>query len=62
MVYLKTIVYHKLSKLSIPSLPTENHKGKRKVINDKAICKTIEKKCRSDDIVSRLEHKIMKLE
>ncbi|KAH0642370.1 hypothetical protein KY290_033962 [Solanum tuberosum] len=58
----QTMVYHTRSKGALPSLPTENHKGKRKVTNEKVMGKTIEKKHLSDELVSSLEQKIKKLE
>ena len=62
MVDLYTIVYHTRSKVSFPSLPTENCKGKVKATNAKFMCKTIENKCLSEKLVSNLEQKIKKLE
>ena len=56
------MVYHTRSKSSFLSLPIENCKGKVKVINARVMCKTIEKKCLSDKLVSNLEQKIKKLE
>ncbi|KAH0702334.1 hypothetical protein KY285_016612 [Solanum tuberosum] len=57
-----TMVYHTRSKDSLPSLPNENHKGKRKATNEKVMSKTIEKKLHSDELVSSLEKKIRELE
>lgn len=54
--------YHTRSKGALPSLPTENRKGKRKVTNEKVMGKTIEKKHLLDELVSSLEQKIKKLE
>ncbi|KAH0686069.1 hypothetical protein KY284_016622 [Solanum tuberosum] len=56
------MVYHTRSKDSLPSLPNENHKGKRKATNEKVMSKTIEKKLHSDELVSSLEKKIRELE
>ncbi|KAL3360936.1 hypothetical protein AABB24_014052 [Solanum stoloniferum] len=53
------MVYHTRSK---EALPDENHKGKRKVTNEKVMSKTIEKKHPSDELVSTLKKKIMELE
>ena len=55
------MVYHMRSKVSLPSLITENHKGKRKVTNDKLYARLL-KKCISDELVPSLEQKIKKLE
>ncbi|KAH0679286.1 hypothetical protein KY284_020371 [Solanum tuberosum] len=57
-----TMVYHTRSKDSLPSLPNENHKGKRKATNEKVMSKTIEKKHPSDELVSSLKKKIRELE
>ena len=56
------MVHPTRSKSSFPPLPTENCKGKVKVTNAKVMCKTIEKKCLSDELVLNLEQKIKKLE
>ena len=56
------MVYRMQSKGSFLFLSTENCKGKVKVTNAKVMCKTIEKKCLSDKLVSNLEQKIKKLE
>ncbi|KAH0722010.1 hypothetical protein KY289_005054 [Solanum tuberosum] len=56
------MVYHTRSKEALPSLPDENHKGKRKATNEKVLSKTIEKKHPSDELVSSLKKKIMELE
>ena len=56
------MVYHTRSKGSLPSFPTKNRKGKVKATNAKVMCKTIEKKCLLDELVSNLEKKIKKLE
>ena len=55
------MVYHTRSKGSFPPLPIENCKRKVKVTNAKVMCKTIEKKCLSDELVLNLEKKIKKL-
>ncbi|KAH0719078.1 hypothetical protein KY290_012748 [Solanum tuberosum] len=62
MVDMMTMVYHTRSKKALPSLPNENHKGKRKVTNEKVMSKTIEKKHPSDELVSSLKKKIKELE
>ncbi|KAH0722935.1 hypothetical protein KY290_006347 [Solanum tuberosum] len=62
MVDLQTMFYHARSKGSLPSLPSENRKGKKKMTNDKAIGKTIEKERSSNKLVSGLEQKIRELE
>ncbi|KAH0781492.1 hypothetical protein KY290_001090 [Solanum tuberosum] len=56
------MVYHTRSKDSLPSLPNENHKGKRKTTNKKVMSKTIEKKHPSDKLISSLKKKIRELE
>ncbi|KAH0748232.1 hypothetical protein KY290_027464 [Solanum tuberosum] len=56
------MVYHTRSNDALPSLPNENHKGKRKVTNEKVNSKTIEKKHPSDKLVSSLKKKIKELE
>ena len=56
------MVYHKRSKGTPPSLPSDNSKGKKKVINDKVLCRAIEKKFPSDELVSNLVRKVKKLE
>ncbi|KAH0707803.1 hypothetical protein KY289_012879 [Solanum tuberosum] len=56
------MVYHTRSKEALPSLPDENHKGKRKATNEKVMRKTIEKKHPSDELVSSLKKKIKELE
>ncbi|KAH0759197.1 hypothetical protein KY290_022690 [Solanum tuberosum] len=56
------MVYHTRSKDSLPSLPNENHKGKRKSTNEKVMSKTIEKKHPSDKLISSLKKKIRELE
>ncbi|KAH0743088.1 hypothetical protein KY290_031081 [Solanum tuberosum] len=56
------MVYHTRSNGALPSLPSENRKGKRKTTNDKVMRKTIEKKHPSDELVLSLEQKIKKLE
>ncbi|KAH0671250.1 hypothetical protein KY285_023639 [Solanum tuberosum] len=58
----ETMVYHTRSKDTLPSLPNENRKGKRKATNEKVMSKTIEKKHPLDELVSRPEHKIRELE
>ncbi|KAH0650699.1 hypothetical protein KY290_032748 [Solanum tuberosum] len=56
------MVYHKRSKDAFPSLPNENHKGKRKANTDKVMSKTIEKKHPPSKLISCLEKKIKELE
>ncbi|KAH0655655.1 hypothetical protein KY285_030537 [Solanum tuberosum] len=56
------MVYHTRSNNTLPSLPNENRKGKRKAINEKFMSKTSEKKHPSDELVSSLEKKIRELE
>ncbi|KAH0724355.1 hypothetical protein KY284_000220 [Solanum tuberosum] len=56
------MVYHTRSKDYLPSLPNENHKGKRKATNEKVMSKTNEKKHPSDELVSSLKKKIRELE
>ncbi|KAH0706025.1 hypothetical protein KY285_010552 [Solanum tuberosum] len=56
------MVYQTRSKDSLPSLPNENHKGKRKATNEKVMSKTIEKKHHLDELVSSLKKKIRELE
>ncbi|KAH0655573.1 hypothetical protein KY285_030455 [Solanum tuberosum] len=58
----ETMVCHTRSKDSLPSLPNENHKRKRKATNEKIMSKTIEKKHPSDELVSSLKKKIRELE
>lgn len=56
------MVHHTRRKGSPPSLPNENCKGKMKVTKDKVICKTVEKKCLSNEFITSLGQKIKKLE
>ncbi|KAH0672629.1 hypothetical protein KY290_024858 [Solanum tuberosum] len=56
------MVYHTRSKDTPPSLPNENHKGKREATNENVMSKTIEKKHPSDELVSSLKKKIRELE
>ncbi|KAH0724839.1 hypothetical protein KY284_000704 [Solanum tuberosum] len=56
------MVYHTRSKDALPSLPNENHKGKKKTTNEKVMSKAIEKKHPSDELVSSLQKKIKELE
>ncbi|KAH0718303.1 hypothetical protein KY285_014334 [Solanum tuberosum] len=56
------MVYHTRSNDGLPSLPNENHKGKKKATNEKVLSKTIEKKHPSDELVSSLQKKIKELE
>ncbi|KAH0698726.1 hypothetical protein KY284_012941 [Solanum tuberosum] len=53
MPYAHTMIYHTRSNDALPSLPNENHKGKRKATNEKVMSKTIEKKHLSDELVSK---------
>ncbi|KAH0729986.1 hypothetical protein KY289_001174 [Solanum tuberosum] len=57
-----TMVYHTRSKDTLPPLPNENRKGKKKETNEKVMSKTIEKKHPSDELVSSLKKKIRELE
>ncbi|KAH0776570.1 hypothetical protein KY290_007981 [Solanum tuberosum] len=56
------MVYHTRSNDTLPSIPNENHKGKKKATNEKVMSKTIEKKHPSDELVSSLKKRIRELE
>ncbi|KAH0743286.1 hypothetical protein KY290_031279 [Solanum tuberosum] len=56
------MAHHTRSKGALPSLPSENRKGKRKMTNDKVSGKTIEKEYPPSKLISRLEKKIKELE
>ena len=56
------MVYHTRSNGSLSSLLNEKCKEKVKATNAKVMCKTIKKKCLSDELVSSLEQKIKKSE
>jgi len=52
------MIYHKRSKGTPLSLPSENRKGKRKMTNNKVMVEIIEEEHPSNELVSRLEQKI----
>ncbi|KAH0633059.1 hypothetical protein KY284_035845 [Solanum tuberosum] len=57
-----TMVYHIQSKSAPHSPPSENRKGKRKMVNNKVMIETIEEEHPSNELVSKLKQKIRELE